>query len=97
MAPLLGEKQVLAEVLESAGGNSSTVGVLASSHRPEVPGSSDSWQAAVLVYSSDDNSTSTLTHDVTVTLKGLPALAGGLDRIQFRVFSQILQAVSCQP
>ncbi|XP_029017214.1 alpha-L-iduronidase isoform X2 [Betta splendens] len=73
---LLGEEQVPAEVLKSAGPNGSTVGVLASSRRPEIPGSSDSWQAAVLLYNSDDNRTSSLTDDVTVALKGLPALGG---------------------
>lgn len=68
---LLGETQVLAQVQSSAGTNDSTVGVLASSHKPESPGGSDSWQAAVLVYNSDDNSTSTSTDDVTVSLNGL--------------------------
>ena len=73
LIPLSGETQVLAQVLSSAGNNSSTVGVLASSHKPAVPGGSDSWQAAVVIYNSDDNSTSTSTDDVTVSLKGLPA------------------------
>lgn len=52
------------------------MGVLASSHKPAVPGSSDSWQAAVLVYNSDDNSTSPTADDVTVSVKGLPAQEG---------------------
>uniref|UniRef100_A0A667Z4U7 Alpha-L-iduronidase n=1 Tax=Myripristis murdjan TaxID=586833 RepID=A0A667Z4U7_9TELE len=75
---LLGETQVLAEVLDSAQNNSSsgTVGVLASSHKPVIPGSSDSWQAAVLVYNSDDNSTSTTEDDITVSLKGLAGQKG---------------------
>ncbi|KAM8761494.1 alpha-L-iduronidase isoform 2-T2 [Acanthopagrus schlegelii] len=73
---LLGETQVLAQVRSSAGTNDSTVGVLASSHKPESPGGSDSWQAAVLVYNSDDNSTSTSTDDVTVSLNGLAAHEG---------------------
>lgn len=68
---LLGETQVLAQILSLSGNSSSTVGVLASSHRPVMPGGSDSWQAAVLVYNSDDNSSSTNTDDVTVTLTGL--------------------------
>ncbi|XP_026198529.1 alpha-L-iduronidase isoform X1 [Anabas testudineus] len=70
---LLGETQVVAEVFNSPGANSSTVGVLSSSHKPVIPGGSDSWQAAVLVYNSDDNSTSTRTDGVTVTLQGLSA------------------------
>lgn len=73
---LLGETQVLARVQSSAGTNDSTVGVLASSHKPKSPGGSDSWQAAVLVYNSDDNSTSTDTDDVTVSLNGLAAHDG---------------------
>lgn len=71
--PLSGETQVVTEVFNSPGANSSTVGVLASSHKPVIPGGSDSWQAAVLVYNSDDNSTSTRTDGVTVTLQGLSA------------------------
>ncbi|XP_071338265.1 alpha-L-iduronidase isoform X2 [Trachinotus anak] len=73
---LLGETQVLAQVLSLAGTSNSTVGVLASSHKPVMPGGSDSWQAAVLVYNSDDNSTSNNTDDVTVSLKGLAAQKG---------------------
>lgn len=52
------------------------MGVLASSHKPAVPGGSDSWQAAVLVYNSDDNSTSTNSDDVTISLRGLAAQKG---------------------
>uniref|UniRef100_A0A7N9AUL9 Alpha-L-iduronidase n=1 Tax=Mastacembelus armatus TaxID=205130 RepID=A0A7N9AUL9_9TELE len=52
---LLGETQVLDQVFSPAATNSSTVGVLASIHKPVVPGGSDSWQAAVLVYNSEDN------------------------------------------
>lgn len=61
------------------------MGVLASSHKPVIPGSSDSWQAAVLVYNSDDNSTSTNTDDVTVTLKGLAAQKGRFNKIHWNV------------
>ncbi|XP_017269987.1 alpha-L-iduronidase [Kryptolebias marmoratus] len=68
---LLGETQVPAQVLNSGGEQDGTLGVLASSHRPAVPGGSDRWQAAVLIYNSDDNSTSNHTDEVTVTLKGL--------------------------
>lgn len=52
------------------------MGVLASSHEPVIQGGPDSWQAAVLVYNSDDNSTSTSTDDVTVSLRGLAAQTG---------------------
>ncbi|KAM3867981.1 alpha-L-iduronidase [Diretmus argenteus] len=73
---LLGETQVLAQVLASAPANNGSVGVLASSHKPLIAGSSDSWQAAVLVYNSDDNSTSTHSDDITVSLKGLAGQKG---------------------
>lgn len=76
--PLPGEIQVQAQVWNSAGTNDSTVGVLASSHEPVTAGGSDSWQAAVLVYSSDDNSSSSRTDEVTVSVKGLAARSGEL-------------------
>ncbi|KAG7490400.1 alpha-L-iduronidase [Solea senegalensis] len=68
---LLGETQVLAQVLNVAGTDSGTVGVLASSHTPVMSGGSDSWQATALVYNSDDNSSSTDADDVTISLTGL--------------------------
>ncbi|MEQ2241012.1 hypothetical protein ILYODFUR_021042, partial [Ilyodon furcidens] len=73
---LLGETQVLAQVLNSGSEQNSTLGVLASIHKPVIHGGSDSWQAAVLVYNSDDNSTSRRTNDVTVTLEGLAEQKG---------------------
>ncbi|RVE68609.1 hypothetical protein OJAV_G00093360 [Oryzias javanicus] len=68
---LLGETQVLAQLLNSTVDQNGTLGVLASIHKPAIPGGSDSWQAAVLVYRSDDNSTSNTTEDVSVVLEGL--------------------------
>ncbi|XP_076003594.1 alpha-L-iduronidase [Genypterus blacodes] len=73
---LLGDIQVLAEVWNPAGTNSSTLGVLGSSHEPVRAGSSDSWQAAVLIYNSDDNSSHTHSDDITVSLKGLAGQKG---------------------
>lgn len=73
---LLGETQVQAQHLNSAGAGNSTVGVLATSHKPLTPGGSDSWQAAALVYNSDDNRTSTCIDDITVLLTGLAAQKG---------------------
>ncbi|XP_047237082.1 alpha-L-iduronidase isoform X2 [Girardinichthys multiradiatus] len=73
---LLGETQVLAQVLNSGSEQNSTLGVLVSIHKPVIHGGSDSWQAAVLVYNSDDNSTSRRTDDVTVTLEGLAEQKG---------------------
>lgn len=72
---LLGETQVLSQIWSLAEINS-TVGVIASTHKPVVPWSSDSWQTSVLIYNSDDNNTSNKTDDVTVTLKALPKLKG---------------------
>ncbi|KAM9393941.1 alpha-L-iduronidase [Pholidichthys leucotaenia] len=73
---LLGETQILAQVLNSSGSHNSTMGVLASSHEPEIHGGADSWQAAVLIYNSDDNRTSTDADEVSIQLKGLPARKG---------------------
>ncbi|MEQ2172662.1 hypothetical protein GOODEAATRI_023389, partial [Goodea atripinnis] len=78
---LLGETQVLAQVLNSGSEQNSTLGVLASIHKPVIHGGSDSWQAAVLVYNSDDNSTSRRTSDVTVTLEGLAEQKGMFDKL----------------
>lgn len=68
-----------AQVVHS-GGEQAALGVLASSHRPAGQGGSDSWQAAVLIYNSDDNSTSNHTDEVTVTLKGLAEQKGTSDQ-----------------
>ncbi|XP_028313276.1 alpha-L-iduronidase [Gouania willdenowi] len=73
---LLGDTQVLAQVINSDRSHNNTVGVLASSHKPVAPGGSDSWQAAVLVYNSNDNSSSTLIDDVTISIQGLGAQKG---------------------
>ncbi|XP_024908734.1 alpha-L-iduronidase isoform X2 [Cynoglossus semilaevis] len=73
---LLGETQVLAEVLNMRGSGVVTVGVLASTHKPLVPGGSDGWQTTVLLYNSDDSDASTDTDDVTVRVKGLPPQKG---------------------
>ncbi|XP_077418309.1 alpha-L-iduronidase isoform X1 [Vanacampus margaritifer] len=76
---LLGETQVWAQVSNSTGSNdfrNASVGVLASTHQPEIPRGPDSWQATLLVYSSDDNRTSTDTNVVTVSLKGLETHTG---------------------
>ncbi|XP_030213787.1 alpha-L-iduronidase isoform X1 [Gadus morhua] len=71
---LLGDVEVQAEVVDSGRAlNGSMLGVLASSQRPRVPGTSDSWQAAVLIYNSNDSSSSASTQRATLTLKGLAA------------------------
>uniref|UniRef100_A0A8C9EV75 IDUA iduronidase n=1 Tax=Pavo cristatus TaxID=9049 RepID=A0A8C9EV75_PAVCR len=73
---LLGEKQIFAEVNSSEGestGNN-TFGVLASVHTPSELQPSDSWQATLLMYSSEDNRTSSNISTVTVNATHFPKL-----------------------
>lgn len=58
-----------------AGAVNGTLGVLASAHRPERGGGSDSWQAALLAFNSDDVRASNGSDEVTVSLRGLPPQA----------------------
>ena len=75
-----GDVEVQAEVVDSGRAlNGSMLGVLASSQRPRVPGTSDSWQAAVLIYNSNDSSSSASTQRATLTLKGLAAQKGSFE------------------
>ncbi|NXX79394.1 IDUA iduronidase, partial [Urocolius indicus] len=71
---LLGEKQVFAEVKSSEGKSTqnATVGVLASVHTPSEMHPSDSWQATLLMYSSEDNRTSSNISTVTVNATHFP-------------------------
>ncbi|XP_025905704.1 alpha-L-iduronidase [Nothoprocta perdicaria] len=71
---LLGEKQVFAEVLSSDGESTenSTLGVLASLHTPAEQETSDSWQATLLMYLSEDNRTSANISTVTVNVTQFP-------------------------
>uniref|UniRef100_A0A3P8XVM2 Alpha-L-iduronidase n=1 Tax=Esox lucius TaxID=8010 RepID=A0A3P8XVM2_ESOLU len=68
---LLGETQVLADVVTFGENDNSTVGVLASTHDPLMSWTSDSWQATVLIYNSHDNCSSTAT-DLIRSTQGLP-------------------------
>ncbi|POI35167.1 hypothetical protein CIB84_001081, partial [Bambusicola thoracicus] len=73
---LLGEKQIVAEVNSSEGestGNN-TFGVLASVHTPSELQPSDSWQATLLMYSSEDNRTSSNISTITVNVTHFPKL-----------------------
>ncbi|XP_072476015.1 alpha-L-iduronidase isoform X2 [Notamacropus eugenii] len=71
---LLGENQLWAEahcdglLVDS----NHTMGVLATSHWPEELSSSDSWQATVLVFASDDNRTSANLSTITIQLNNVP-------------------------
>ncbi|XP_040398093.1 alpha-L-iduronidase isoform X3 [Cygnus olor] len=73
---LLGEKQIFAEVKSSEGESTEndTVGVLASVHTPSELQPSDSWQATLLIYSSEDNKTSSNISTVTVNATHFPKL-----------------------
>lgn len=73
-----GEKQIFAEVKISGDESTqnSTVGVLASVHTPSETQPSDSWQATVLMYSSEDNRTSSNISTVTVNATHFPKLRG---------------------
>ncbi|NXU03091.1 IDUA iduronidase, partial [Buphagus erythrorhynchus] len=73
---LLGEKQIFAEVKISGdeSAQNSTVGVLAAVHTPSETQPSDSWQATVLMYSSEDNRTSSNISTVTVNATHFPKL-----------------------
>ncbi|XP_025954386.1 alpha-L-iduronidase isoform X1 [Dromaius novaehollandiae] len=73
---LLGEKQIFAEVNNSEGESTenSTIGVLASLHTPAEQQPSDSWQATLLIYLSEDNRTSPNISTVTVNATHFPKL-----------------------
>ncbi|XP_072216572.1 alpha-L-iduronidase isoform X2 [Excalfactoria chinensis] len=73
---LLGEKQIFAEVNSSEGesNENNTFGVLASVHTPSELQPSDSWQATLLMYSSEDNRTSTNINTITVNATHFPKL-----------------------
>ncbi|XP_061875102.1 alpha-L-iduronidase isoform X3 [Colius striatus] len=73
---LLGEKQIFAEVKSSEGKSTqnATVGVLASVHTPSEMQPSDSWQATILIYSSEDNRTSSNISTITVNATHFPKL-----------------------
>ncbi|XP_032297079.1 alpha-L-iduronidase isoform X2 [Coturnix japonica] len=73
---LLGEKQIFAEVSSSEGESTenNTFGVLASVHTPSELQPSDSWQATLLMYSSEDNRTSSNINTVTVNATHFPKL-----------------------
>ncbi|XP_036383135.1 alpha-L-iduronidase isoform X2 [Megalops cyprinoides] len=67
---LLGETQVFSHVSVERNSTDDTVGVLASTHEPAIPGTADSWQSTVLIYSSMDNQTSPSVNHVSIQLNG---------------------------
>ncbi|KAL2091698.1 hypothetical protein ACEWY4_011513 [Coilia grayii] len=73
---LLGETQVLVQNQLDDAPENNTVGVLATTHSPAIPGTSDSWQCTVVIYNSNDNSTSSTVDQVQVRLKNVPTLPG---------------------
>ncbi|KAL8202906.1 UNVERIFIED_CONTAM: hypothetical protein K2H54_030462 [Gekko kuhli] len=69
---LLGEEQVSADISSGESDDSDSIGVLASLHKLAAAQWSDSWQSAILLYSSKDNQTSTNTSAVTITVTNYP-------------------------
>ncbi|XP_061490976.1 alpha-L-iduronidase isoform X2 [Rhineura floridana] len=68
---LLGEEQVSADISSQESEDDNTLGVLASLHRPaEQP--SDSWQVSILIYSSNDNETSSNISAVAINVTNYP-------------------------
>uniref|UniRef100_A0ABM5FRN1 Alpha-L-iduronidase isoform X1 n=1 Tax=Pogona vitticeps TaxID=103695 RepID=A0ABM5FRN1_9SAUR len=69
---LLGEEQVSAEIYSPESEDYSTLGVLASLHKPALLQLEESWQASILVYSSNDNQTSSNISAVTINVTNYP-------------------------
>ncbi|XP_054842405.1 alpha-L-iduronidase isoform X2 [Eublepharis macularius] len=70
---LLGEEQVSADISSCESSESDTIGVLASLHKPATLQPSDSWQAAILLYSSNDNQTCCNISAVTINVTDYPS------------------------
>ncbi|XP_067409489.1 alpha-L-iduronidase isoform X2 [Emydura macquarii macquarii] len=70
---LLGEEQVSAGIIsKDNSAKNKTVGVLAAVHTPAELQPSDSWQATILIYASDDNQTSVDINAITVNVTQFP-------------------------
>ncbi|XP_015274811.1 PREDICTED: alpha-L-iduronidase-like, partial [Gekko japonicus] len=69
---LLGEEQVSVDISSGESDDPNSIGVLASLHKPAAPQWSDSWQAAILLYSSNDNQTSTNVSAMTINVTNYP-------------------------
>nr|XP_020662724.1 alpha-L-iduronidase [Pogona vitticeps] len=69
---LLGEEQVSAKIYSPESEDYSTLGVLASLHKPALLQLEESWQASILVYSSNDNQTSSNISAVTINVTNYP-------------------------
>ncbi|NWU89531.1 IDUA iduronidase, partial [Upupa epops] len=73
---LLGEKHIFVEMYNGEGESTQndTIGVLASVHTPNEVQPSDSWQATLLIYASEDNRTSSNVSTITVNATHFPKL-----------------------
>uniref|UniRef100_A0A8C3RZY8 Alpha-L-iduronidase n=1 Tax=Chelydra serpentina TaxID=8475 RepID=A0A8C3RZY8_CHESE len=70
---LLGENKVFADIVsKDENADTDTVGVLATVHAPAELQPSDSWQATILIYASDDIQTSSNISAVTVNITHFP-------------------------
>lgn len=73
---LLGEKHITASVDSRKDKPDDTVGIIASTHDPKGRNMPDNWQATIIVYSSDDNRTSSSVNFVTLNLTNVPKHEG---------------------
>lgn len=72
----VGEEQVSADIHSHESNDYNILGVIASTHRPAQLQLSDSWQASILIYSSNDYQTSSNISVVTINITNYPAHQG---------------------
>lgn len=72
----VGEEQVSADIHSHESNDYNILGVIASTHRPAHLQLSDSWQASILIYSSNDYQTSSNISVVTINITNYPAHQG---------------------
>ncbi|KAM6470487.1 alpha-L-iduronidase isoform 1-T1 [Liasis olivaceus] len=69
---LLGEEQISANISSHKSEDCNALGILASLHKPSGLQLSDSWQASILIYSSNDNKTSSNISTVILNVASYP-------------------------
>ncbi|XP_063150928.1 alpha-L-iduronidase [Candoia aspera] len=69
---LLGEEQISANISSHRSEDCNALGILASLHKPSGLQLSDSWQASILIYSSNDNKTSSNISTVILNVANYP-------------------------
>ncbi|XP_069482481.1 alpha-L-iduronidase [Ambystoma mexicanum] len=73
---LLGDKQIAIDVENNEEKTDDIVGAIATIHEPAEMNTSDSWQASIIIYSSDDNRTSSSLNCVMLNLTHFPRNKG---------------------